>query len=70
MSKDIKIVRKDYLPNIFDRITTLTEEYGLRVGQIMSIMGKNMDVDVFYIENDKLLDELDKFIERQEKNKK
>ena len=57
------------LSNIFRKIEELAKVYGLSVGQIMSILGKNLEVDVFYLTNEDLIAEIDKLIEKQKNQK-
>lgn len=57
------------LSNIFRKIEELGKVYGLSVGQIMSILGKNLEVDVFYLTNEDLIAEIDKLIEKQKNQK-
>lgn len=66
MSKEENI----YLSSIYRKISLLNKDYGLSVGKVMSILGKSLEVDVFYLTDKELIDELDKLIDRQKKNKK
>lgn len=55
--------RTQHLEEIFDIITQLAQR-DLRLGQIFKIIDlKFNDKDIFYIENDKFLEELKKYIE-------
>lgn len=57
------------LSNIFRKIEELGKVYGLSVGQIMSILGKNLEVDVFYLTNEELIGVIDNLIEKQKNQK-
>lgn len=57
------------LSNIFKRIEELSKIYDLKVGQVMSILGKSLEVDVFYLTDEELIIELDKLILKQKNQK-
>lgn len=59
----------DHLPNIVRKIKVLCKDYGFTVGEIMAILGKSIDFDVFYMSDEEISNELDKMIEKKKGKK-
>lgn len=59
----------DYLPNITRKLKVLCKDYGFTFGEIVAILGKSIEFDVFYMSDEDIIAELDKMIEKKKQAK-